>query len=614
MDENAIIASVGEAETTDASGNFDQLLQEVYIAPIRSVLVVDDEFPSLDGLLEDPGRVASAQSANAIDLLKGILNHCRTRPEPWLVDVHDARRIDWKAEEAIATHLHHSDLMILDYHLQGETGGGDAAIGVLRRLANNSHFNMVVVYTKGYQEDIRGVFYELVSAFATKNFAPISGAAAAAASALADEFLERSGIKVEELDELITQEIYLALRYARPGSDLRDSPIAELEQRVKNNAQRGIIVKGLTVSLLFDWLMMRAHKRFAGALSGQSDRRMSFHFDAGQDVNWIKMDSLFVTVVNKQYDPSQIESSLLSALRNSDPAPHQLLMAKMRAHMDERGVVAESDILNDLHMQAGWLMELLGSPESERLVMVRSSVDKHWEALGDKLRAGVDTFAHGLLAHLGGDPKDVLKQYFGRYANHSETILARLNAYNNAKPIQASHLMTGHILRLKETEGESYWVCLSPACDLVPGQKESGWRARLGSFMPFAAVKLDADVKMSAALKRASDNVNIFLILEGEVRAFSFCPGGNQSASPVWEQMFAAAGGRFDAQKSTLQITRLRVPAANEAAEGNDAVFEVRTEVSEATVVGQLRYEYALNLLQRLGTSLSRIGLDYQHG
>jgi hypothetical protein len=31
----------------------------------------------------------------------------------------------------------------------------------------------------------------------------------------------------------------------------------------------------------------------------------------------------------------------------------------------------------------------------------------------------------------------------------------------------------------------------------------------------------------------------------------------------------------------------------------------------QAQVVAQLRYEYALNLMQRLGTSMTRVGLDF---
>ena len=51
-----------------------------------------------------------------------------------------------------------------------------------------------------------------------------------------------------------------------------------------------------------------------------------------------------------------------------------------------------------------------------------------------------------------------------------------------------SGLLTGHIFRLPD---DDYKPCLSPACDLVPGQKSgAGFHKRLGDWMPFTAVSL----------------------------------------------------------------------------------------------------------------------------
>ena len=38
---------------------------------------------------------------------------------------------------------------------------------------------------------------------------------------------------------------------------------------------------------------------------------------------------------------------------------------------------------------------------------------------------------------------------------------------------------------------------------------------------------------------------------------------------------------------------------------------EINTIEAKATLVAKLRYQYALNYIQRVGTSVSRIGLDY---
>ena len=66
--------------------------------------------------------------------------------------------------------------------------------------------------------------------------------------------------------------------------------------------------------------------------------------------------------------------------------------------------------------------------------------------------------------------------------------------------------------------------------------------------------------------------------------------------------MFAKQGGLFVEKQSAIVLTRM------EENGGGLSGFDCHAEV-----VCQLRYEYALNLLQRLGGSLSRIGLDFRN-
>lgn len=88
----------------------------------------------------------------------------------WLVDVHDGKKVAVDQDVSIAPYLHHSDLVILDYHLDGDEGSGEKAINILRKLAENDHFNMVVVYTKGYREpggDVDRVVLEIALGLST---------------------------------------------------------------------------------------------------------------------------------------------------------------------------------------------------------------------------------------------------------------------------------------------------------------------------------------------------------------------------------------------------------------------------------------------------------------
>ena len=65
-------------------------IAEVFIKPIRSVLAIDDRFPTLDFLISKDAKYT--YDDNSARLAK-LLEFCRTKNPEWLVDVHDGRGI-----------------------------------------------------------------------------------------------------------------------------------------------------------------------------------------------------------------------------------------------------------------------------------------------------------------------------------------------------------------------------------------------------------------------------------------------------------------------------------------------------------------------------------------
>ena len=120
------------------------LIKEAYIDPIRSVMVVDDEYPTLSKLLNGTDQ----SKPEDVDRLNQVIQTCRQPENNWMVDVHDG---NFEHEEGVEN-LHHSDLLILDYHLEGngDDGRGDKALNIINYLSKKEHFNLVVVHTKGY--------------------------------------------------------------------------------------------------------------------------------------------------------------------------------------------------------------------------------------------------------------------------------------------------------------------------------------------------------------------------------------------------------------------------------------------------------------------------------
>ena len=157
-------------------------------------------------------------------------------------------------------------------------------------------------------------------------------------------------------------------------------------------------------------------------------------------------------------------------------------------------------------------------------------------------------------------------------------------------------LTTGHVFRINsidESKELRYWICLSPACDMVPDQKKS---PGLTDCIPFVAVLLHR-VAENNALMKATDNIFLFLKIDEKIETFSIYKDGVNTNNPDWEQKFARNKGRFN-DNNGLELGSIQ--------EKDD---ELTAAWVKATVIAQLRSEYALNLLQRIGALLSRPGL-----
>lgn len=603
---------------SEGAAGYGGLIEEVFIDPIRTVVVVDDEFPTPDALLsKEMGNPGQGWKLANVKQAREIIDFCRNENRRWMVDIHDGQQpISLEVEGETASHLHQSDLMILDFHLNRvRPADGSDAINILRRLADNDHFNLVVVYTKGYEEfggDIERVVREIALGLCSPDERLIlPEKSLVAVQKLLEEWGDYEANIASRIEDEIDDGIFLRAQMLPPGKIDWNKVCAWRESQFLTTlveAAPGQIRSNIRKNLLARWVLHRKQETLSTKLASHDYGTIGFGFDAQTRTNWIRTDRLFVTVVSKAEKPSSLPDKLLAALKLWDPEPHRLLMSKMRAELDEHGVLAEGKVLDNRFLQAGWLDEYLTDDRDERVWKIRSTVNQHWEGLGDAISDGVMGFAERLANHLIGEGREnILLRWYPLLA--PEDIRSHLNRYASSKPaVEGNHLTTGHILQLDNEKGDGrFWLCLSPACDLVPGQKVSGWHGRLGDHIPFIAVEL-FDAKQSDALSNAFGGNYLFLEIENELKSFSYTPppstkggvDGMSTPNPKWEQMFAAKQGRFNAADKTLLLAR-----ASGSTEG------LCFNPANAHVVAQLRYEYALNLLQRLGTNLSRVGLDF---
>jgi len=597
------MSDVDGLATTDSYSDF---LREVFIEPIRTAVVVDDEYPTLDELLRtslsdtSAGPAISATVRQNTTKLQMIVGLCRDqKPTPWLVDVHNGTTPTAEGEVSAASHFDHTDLLILDYHLDKDEGS-EKSIEILRRLAGNDHFNLVVVYTRARQESggIEQTIREIALSLASpKQFPPL---VQTKLNDLQDQFENWEGV-----DEGIFNKLLAALDdgallkiLARDSMDWSECQLLpEIGQLAALFETRPNAVN-LTMDHAFRYLVEQKQRQRAPAMSERTFG--SVELGINEDINWIRTDSLFVTVISKDEAPAIIPQKLLTALEASEPKPQRLIVSKMRAELSARGGAVESNALRNPYLQSAWLDDLLEKNREKRRTNVRQDVTRQWENLGSVVWPSVLKFSERLANFLvEDDPLGAKRRSIPRGSIEETMVYLHFNRYVCSKVIEGHHLSTGHILRV----GTEYWLCLTPVCDLEPGQgANKGWKSLLGEWMPLKAVQLSElklDNEQKSALKNAVRANYLYVEIDGELKVFGL-GSGDSNPTLLWEQFFAKDCGAFALD---AQLKLGRVAASND---------ELNVKFETATVVAQLRYEYALNLLQRLGSQLSRVGLDFR--
>jgi len=603
--------------------NYQPFLKKAYLDPIRTVTVIDDEYPTLDELLE---KGKEDFRDDDLKRLKEIIQVSRRPEYNWLLDVYNGQTPE-NISENVASRLFHSDLLILDYHLDGEDSGHcEKTLKIIRELADNRHFNIVAVHTKGYQTgagSVDEVFTDIIISLQQKpRFLKMKQDDVDTVENVLDEWeLDFEDIRKQLLNSMSVKEL-LFLAHQYNGNvlrhDLQNRRLEHFQQLVNDMPQE----LKIEYNLLVKWLYNEKLKPFDDLFAAKTYK----HFDWGEQdgLNWIKTEDLFLTVFGKKQTPvAEIPEKLLQVLQQWNPHPHKLILTKLRNEVETNGIAVFSDILDKKHLQAAWLKELIKEDISDADVKTRSwsVINKLWEEFLGEVKSDMNEFAFELVSEIR-TLEEPLKAFVDEetLADDYEQ-LAVANSFACSKKVTAHHLITGHVLK----KNNEYLLCLSPICDLVPGQKSES------SLVPITLVKMhdarealrrtretaikewalpnvpslnDQDIK-NKIMSYATQNNLIFIRPDngnGEVKVLSFTVGLDGKSAPKAQEYHVEDQGQFDQTDRSVKLHH---------AKPGKTSSELETKVENAEVVAELRYEYALNLLQRLGFSRSRVGLDF---
>jgi hypothetical protein len=606
------------------------LVKEVYIDPIRSVLVIDDEFVCLDKMIDyNIALTDETKSASDIRTLmnadyqkldlkraKAVIDACRAEGRNWLCDIHDGKMIESEGNEhEIAKHLHQSDLLILDYNLTGDPNDGTRALSLIDDLLLNEHFNLVVVFTNS---DIDNTVNEIA-----RNITKVSPYLDSLDEKVLNYNLLISAWALEvdnfseELDELFDDSVLLNIiqDFPKSLSKLLHFDFYDELKELHNSKPESL---ECDVDKLFTMVVKNKYDKIKPKLSGKLDINNSFCFD--EDINWIKNDKLFITVVSKKAnEPSALPDLLQEALVKWNPKPQRLLMSKLRCELDNRGVFLENSALANDYTHAGWLNEFLTSQDEELKWVTKKTVDKLWDSLSADMMPALEVFSGKIKsANAGTDLIELIKSFHGLDITDEETklsMLKHLNSYACSTSVRGNKITTGQVLNIKRKEEEKIieelYICLTPACDLMPNQSND-WKKSLGSLMPIKLIRLHESEKRFKSgkgktseqrfLSDLNSNDHLLLDIKGEIQGFTILK--DAGANPQWEQAFLFDKGTvtWEADNAFATVHRIYF---------DDKQSRLNESINKCQVVAQLRYEYAINLLQKFGASQSRVGLDF---
>lgn len=561
-------------------------VQEAYLRPIRSVLVVDDDFHHYDA--EKPGK--------DFERARALWRACRS--SGYLCDIDDGADLINGHEPA---HLDKSDLIILDYHLQGDDPKW--ALKLLRKLAPAEHASVVVVYTQDSNlADVR-----------MKIAAHLRGGIPT------EELFESKDIQTQwdNVEPKITQKPTEKLFLEFLSGDMRAcktdaSLLSELKELGVPDSLKSGVAKAYYESEL------------KALLRGEAAPRTNGKIEMGGGDNgippWVYTNNLFVACVQKTPDNLKdgigVFAALEAALCDWQPDFMVSAVAYARAEFARGGFQLERKTLSDQKLKSGWLFHAWsGSPEEqagrlkalfERLIANYSSrVLERIIAFGAKHVPECGTPGNG-----SETLKAAIKFFHGDIAELENSVIHALNEFLVMEELP-DFVETGTIFARAADglEPNDVYVCVTPACDLVPRvpRRKETWEFTLHPNRAIIALKAKmADVKKDH-LAKAEESRMVFVRVNGKLKTVTLI--GEKPPVPLLEWLFLKDMGRITDKKLLAMV--VGKAEQGEEVEGDNPPPPLSFVPSEMTALGQIRAIYSSRILQYAGQHLARIGVDF---
>lgn len=559
-------------------------IESAYLKGVRSVLLIDDQFPSYEYFLKDDERRAFRETHRAVKLWQGF------RELGWACDIVP------EVERLHDEYVRMRDMIVLDYELKLDDGGASAR-RFLRRLVEDARQHLVIIYTN---EDLASAHRDIAVSLAgnprAEPLPPLEGDAE-------DEYREwkRDHVDILTVDSLLRyvkrdEKWDSKLMAAVPRGSVRDTK-RFLEYLVQERLRTGV----------------------------ESSFRSSFQTLQYPDErhSWVRCDNVFVVLVSKNasHDASEfnlveyLKGKLLESLDEWKPSFLRIMLSFARGRLVEKGMIGDDRVLRDAVNEAALLFYMnhceSDAERRERVGML------YGRMLEDLLRDSIyeiEEFSRenptsGSMPDGAELRLDVARERAGvSKTTQPAQILHRLNYFLAFEPTLPRYVQTGTVFaEVVDDRFTDFGVCTTPDCDLVPRPRSGGEAKELFPLTRMIYRPIPATTVRQGAieeqLKKAEDSQALFLYMEKENKNYLLKLVEETGSHPAARMLLLARQGVVDGE-GNFRGFKLRA---------EDASDDPRPVVEEKNfrVIGQLRSRYAMRLLHEAGHYLSRMGVDF---
>ncbi len=560
--------------------NYKDLVKQVYIDPIKNVLVIDDQYPTY----KDLSRKGEIDYKSFSEESKAIALFDFLRESGFNCDIEN--NLD-KIDDT-PNHLTSSELLILDYHLNEQDGSdGTQAIKLLTALTKTPYFNSVILNTKGAEGDITSIAAEIYLNLKKREEVDYSDIVNIITD-LEDDIIGFSENLISNIDYEMLVKVLCGTEISKKNFL---SYIGKYQEIVNDNKELASLLQK-NRELITNYLIFKKANDLTRNIGNIDNLKVNFE----SDKIWLEAENLFLVILKKNDNPSTLIDQLHDAIVSRKPNPVEIILTNIQNQIKKNGTSHSRTLFKD-GIDAAWFLKAKSDNHSEGAIsgLIKNIIVDFSNSIIEK---GSQENSLILDFFELEDISGIMMEYFDKdisdVACENELYLL-LNAYLCSTSHIQKHLTTGSIL-FKENE---YWIVLNNSCDLVPGQNTSGWNNQVKPLRPFTAVKMKNKNKKELLRGVPQDKItngeSIIIKTDEGLKALSFREkGGN----PHSELFYSFNNGEIIDGK--IDYCHILYPKKS-----------AKLIKGSFNIVGQLRYEYATRLLNMLSAHQSRVGVNF---